>query len=233
MRFPALAGALMLAACATATAQPAPTAPATAVAAPSPVLAAIPPAEGTSVDPAAQPPGAYTLDSRHVSVLWRVRHLGLSLFTARFDTVSGALSFNSANPAASTVNITIAANSVNTGVLNAQGERAFDHEIATNVLGGEANPNITFVSRSIQITGPNTGLITGDLTLHGVTKPVVLEASFDGGRFVTLRQKHELAFSARTIIRRSDFNATFSNPIVNGTTSDEVEIIIQAEFVKD
>lgn len=218
------AAALLLSACATAAAQPAPEA-----AAP---VTAIPPGSNTSFAPADQPAGVYNLDSRHVSVLWRVRHLGLSLFTARFDTVSGTLNWDPANLANSSINVTIAANSVSTGVLNNEGARAFDGEIHTQVLGSAEHPNITFVSRSIEVTGERTGRITGDLTLRGVTRPVVLEATFEGGRTHPFSRKPSLAFSARTIINRSEFGAAFSNPIVNGTSSDQVEIIIQAEFNK-
>jgi polyisoprenoid-binding protein YceI len=208
------------------------TAPAPNAAA-SPVPASIPRGADTSLNPADAPAGAYTLDGRHASVLWRIRHMGLSLFTARFDTISGSLNFDPANPTASTVEVTIAANSVNTGVLNADGQRAFDHEIATNVLGAEDNPNIRFVSSSIQLTGPATGLIVGDLTLHGQTHPVTLEASFEGGRFVQFAGKHVLAFSGRTVIDRSQWGAGFANPVINGTTGNQVEILISAEFRKN
>jgi polyisoprenoid-binding protein YceI len=223
------AAALMLAACASAQ-----TVPAQAPVSPtgSPVPAAIAASSDTSLDPATAPAGAYTMDSRHASVVWRIRHLGLSLFTARFDSVNGTLNWNPTDPAASALNVTIAANSVSTGVLNPQGQRAFDNTISTDVLGSAANPNITFVSRSITGSG-TSGLITGDLTLNGVTKPVTLEATFEGHRFVALRQKHVLAFAGRTIIKRSEFNAGFDNAIVNGTVGDDVEIIIQVEFVKD
>lgn len=233
MRNLAFAALLMLAACATSTAQPAP-APAGSSAFPnSPVLAGVPPHPESSRAAADQTAGAYTLDSRHVSVLWRIRHLGLSLFTARFDTVRGTLTLDPAAPANSSVNITVAANSVNTGVLNQQGQRAFDNEIHTQAFGSAAHPNITFVSTAVQPTGPATALVTGNLTLNGVTKPVVLEATFEGGRFIQFRGKREVAFSARTVIKRSDFNANLSNPLANGTVSDEVEILVQAEFVKD
>ncbi|MGE3142058.1 MAG: YceI family protein [Hyphomonadaceae bacterium] len=230
MRLYAFAALTLLAACATATAQP--SSPPAADAAASPVLAAIPPSSAASLNPADAPSGAYTLDSRHVSAIWRIRHLGLSLFTARFDTISGSLTWDGAHPENSTLSISIAANSVNTGVLNAQGQRAFDAEIANEVLGAEANPAITFVSRAIQITGPASGLITGDLTFNGVTRPATLEATFEGGRFITFSGKHKLAFGARTIIRRSDFEAGFDNPLKNTAVSDEVEILIQAEFDK-
>ncbi|MET0183053.1 MAG: YceI family protein [Caulobacterales bacterium] len=229
MRNLAFAALLMLAACATATAQP----PAGSAFPNSPVLAAVPPSPDTSFAAADQTAGAYTLDSRHVSVLWRIRHLGLSLFTARFDSVNGTLNLDPQSPSNTSINITIAANSVNTGILNQQGERSFDNQIHTQAFGSAANPNITFVSTAVQLVSPTTALVTGNLTLNGVTKPVVLETTFEGGRFVQLRGKREVAFAARTIIKRSDFNANLSNPLANGTVSDEVEILIQAEFVKD
>jgi polyisoprenoid-binding protein YceI len=187
----------------------------------------------SSANPADAPSGAYTLDSRHASVIWRIRHMGLGIFTARFDTISGALNFDSANPAASSIDVTIAANSVSTGVLNGQGERAFDREIAENVLGAGEHPNIRFVSRSVEVTGPTTGRIVGDLTLRGQTHPVTLDATFEGGRFVQFFGKHVVAFSARTMIDRSQWGASFGNPMINGTTGNDVEILIAAEFRKD
>lgn len=227
MRFAILAAALMAAACATTQAQT-PAAGVVAGAANSPIAAGLAPGDGVSRNPADAPAGAYTLDGRHASVVWRVRHMGLGLYTARFETISGTLNFDPANPANSTINATIAANSVSTGLVNAQGERAFDREIA-NAFGAEANPNISFVSRSAQVTGPTSGLIVGDLTFNGQTHPVTLEANYHGGRFVTLRGKHVIAFSGRTIIRRSEWG------VANWAafTGDEVEILIDAEFIKD
>ncbi len=101
------------------------------------------------------------------------------------------------------------------------------------MLGAEANPNIRFVSRSIQITGPAAGLINGDLTLHGQTHPVTLQASFEGGRFVQFTGKHVIAFTGRAMIERSQWGANFANPLIDGTTSNQVEILIAAEFDKN
>lgn len=231
MRFTLFAAALLLAGCAT-TEGAAPVI-ANAVAGSSPIMAALPPSAEASLNSADAPSGAYTLDARHASVLWRVRHMGLGIYTARLDTISGALNFDSAHPENSSINVTIAANSVSTGLLNNEGQRGFDREIANNVLDAENHPNITFVSRSIQRTGATTGLITGDLTLHGQTHPVTLEANFEGGRFVQFFGKHVIAFSGRTIIDRSQWGAGFANPMMNGTTANNVEIVIAAEFRKD
>jgi polyisoprenoid-binding protein YceI len=221
----------LLGACATAQAQQAQPTPQVPQAAASPVPAAIAAAEGTSLNPAEAPAGAYTLDGRHASVVWRVRHSGLGLYTARFDTISGALTFDPQTPANSTVNVTIATNSVSTGLRDSSGELAFDRSIA-NVLGAEEHPQITFASRSIQITGPTTGLITGDLTFNGRTNPVTLEATFHGNRHLNIpRSRDVVAFGARTIIRRSQWGA--GSVIFNAFASDEVEILIDAEFTKD
>jgi polyisoprenoid-binding protein YceI len=218
MRSTAIAAAALLAVCAAA--------PALAQ-----VVGAVPPSEAVSRDASTLSAGEYKLDSRHVSVLWRTRHLGMSLFTARFDKVSGTLNFDSANPAGSSVSVTIDANSVNTGVLNQAGERAFDREIAHQVFCAEANPNITFASTSIAVTGPDTGVISGNLTLNGVTKPIAIEARFWGGRMHPFTGKAALGFAGRALIKRSDFNASLSGP-ANGAVSDDVEIIIEVEFLK-
>lgn len=222
-----IVAALVLASCATAQ-TPSPSAPTATPTAASPVPAAIAPDASASLNPADAPAGAYTLDGRHASVVWRIRHTGIGLFTARFDTISGALNFDPQAPQNSTISATIAAGSVSTGILNRAGERAFDREVA-ETLGAEANPNITFVSNAIELTGPTSGLIRGDLTLNGQTRPVTLEASFHGGRLVLVRGKYVLGFSGRTIIRRSEWGVTNWGAF----TGDEVEILIDAEFVKD
>lgn len=192
----------------------------------------IPYAASASRVAAEQPAGAYALDGRHASVTWKIRHGGIGVFVARFDKIAGTLTFDPQNPTASTVTATVDAASLNTGVLGANGERAFDREIATQAFGSEANPEIKFVSRSIALTGPSTGTITGDLTLKGVTKPVTLDASFEGGRFVQMRGKQVLGFSARGTFNRKDFGATLSNPLADGFVSDTVELEIHAEFIQ-
>jgi polyisoprenoid-binding protein YceI len=202
-----------------------------AVAAEAPPVFAVP--ADTSVKAADVPAGPYTMDSRHANVLYSYRHMGLSIMTARFDTVSGKMNFDPAKPDKSTVEATIAVNSVSTGVLNAQGERAFDKEIAEKFLGAVANPNMTFKSTSIKLTGAQTGDITGDLTLNGVTKPVVLHAKFEGGKLPKMGQnpKYRVAFSANTVINRADFNLNL--PVLDFGMSKEVEIKIGVEFTKD
>jgi polyisoprenoid-binding protein YceI len=189
------------------------------------------PAAPTTVKAADIPAGVYNIDARHTAVTWRIRHQGLSLWTARFDKTAGKLTFNPAAPDKSSIEATIDANSVSTGVLNAQGERAFDAEIGGTFLGGKENPNITFKSTSIKLTGAQTGLVSGDLTVKGVTKPVVLDVKFEGGKLNAQNQKWKIAFTARTIIDRTQFGIT-GGPIENNA-SKEAEIIVTSELQQE
>ena len=181
-----------------------------------------------------QPAGAYALDGRHASVTWKIRHAGVGVFVARFDKIAGTLTFDPQNPTASSITATVAADSLNTGVLNNNGERAFDREIHTQAFGSEANPEIKFVSRSIAVTGPSTGTITGDLTLKGVTRPVTLDVTFNGGwAGIPGMDPHARAgFSATGTLKRSEFGIGYGVPPegTNMGVSDEVQIVIEAEF---
>jgi len=231
MRTFLLPAACLLASCA-AVLPAAPVAVAPTEVAGSPVPAALPQAGDTSLDPLQAPAGAYALDTRHASVIWRIRHMGLSPFVGRFDVARGTLNFDPQTPANSSIDITIAASSVSTSVINRDGVHTFDQQIARDVFAVEANPDIRFVSRSITVSGTNTGLIQGDLTLRGATHPVTLEARFEGGRVDPLRGGYVLAFTGRTMFDRSQWGARFGNPIADGTVGDDVEILISAEFVK-
>lgn len=174
------------------------------------------------------PAGEYRLDPRHASVLFRIRHQGLAWFTARFDTKAATLTLDPADPSRSQLSASVDANSVNTGVLNAQGERAFDASIG-RALGAEATPTITFVSTSIERTGQNTGRITGDLTMNGQTHPATLDATFVGDTNDLLRGgSRVLGFSAQGTIDRTQWGVNDWRAF----TGEEVQIVIEAEFVR-
>lgn len=174
----------------------------------------------------AAPAGAYRLDPNHASVVWRVDHGGgLSRFVARFDSFDAALDFDPDAPAASRLEATLDPMSVNTGLPN------FDQEIATGdrLLNGDAFPEVRFVSTAITMTSPTTASVTGDLSFRGETRPVTLETTFNGSAFDPLRFSDVVGFSARTTFLRSDFGAT---AYLNFGVGDEVEILIEAEFVR-
>lgn len=173
--------------------------------------------------PSAAPAGNYRLDPTHASVTWSLSHAGLSNYTARFDTISGALNYDPDTPQNSSVDIRIDPKSVNTGLPK------FDEEIATsgNFFDADKYPEIRFVSKDIKITGETTGLIMGDLTLKGLTKPVTLDVVFNGAGKSFGNPGKTLGFSATTKFKRSDYN--MSHLIAFGI-GDEITLRIETEF---
>jgi len=175
------------------------------------------------ITPLAAPDGDYVLDPAHASVVWSVKHAGLSNYTARFDKITGALTFDSNNPTNSRVDIRIDPKSVNTGDAN------FDSEIATksSYFNAGTHTEIRFISTGIVTTGENTGEITGDLTFRGVTLPVTLDTVFNGAGKSFGHSGKTLGFSAKSSFKRSDFGMT---NLINFGIGDEVTIVIETEF---
>jgi len=173
--------------------------------------------------PSAAPTGNYKLDPTHASVTWSLSHAGLSNYTARFNDISGVLNFDSGAPEKSSVNIRIDPQSVSTGL------KKFNDELAesSNYFHTEKYPDIRFVSTAINITGENTGLITGDLTLKGVTKPIVLDTVFNGAGKSFGNPGKTLGFSATGKFLRSDYNM---GHLVAFGIGDEITLRIETEF---
>lgn len=199
----------------------------TPIAACAPLQTAVAMVEGVSMNPAEAPAGAYTLDPSHTSVTWRVNHLGVSWYTARFDTVSGDLTYDPVDPTRSSVRVAIQVGSVSTGLRDQQGQLAFDKKVG-EALGSVAHPTARFVSTGLTRTGAATGAMTGDLTLNGITKPVTLNVVFGGSRTHPFNNKPLVGFSATGSFKRSDFGINNWAPAVG----DEVRLQIETEFVK-
>ncbi|MGD9967106.1 MAG: YceI family protein [Hyphomonadaceae bacterium] len=221
MRMSGILFAVALSACATAAG--APDQP--------PPFAAAAPAAAEAQDfpiPVDLPAGSYRVDPRHTSVSFRIRHMSLAWFTARFDGKAATLTLDPADPSRSQLRASVDADSVNTGVLTADGERSFDRSIG-RALGEDTTPTISFVSTAIARTAEHTARITGDLTMNGQTHPATLEATFDGGAIDPLRGGAlVLGFSAHGAINRSEWGVNAWRSF----TGDEVQIVIEAELVK-
>lgn len=177
--------------------------------------------------------GTYFLDPAHASVNFRVSHLGLSHYTARFTKLDGTLKFDPANPAAQQVTATLDAASLQTNYPDAA-HLDFDTQVEREFLDAARFPTITFTSMRVEPTGPRTARVTGDLTLHGVTRPVTLEATFNGGYKPNAMDPMgaRIGFSAHGTFRRSDFGIRYGLP-APGTTmgvGDDVDVTIEAEF---
>lgn len=195
--------------------------------------AAKPAAPASAASAANVPAGDYTLDEPHASLIFRVNHLGFSHFTARFKRFGARLHFDPANLAASAVTASVDARSIETDYpypakldFNAQLRNA-------QWLDTAKFPEITFRSTRIDVTAPNTMRVTGNLTLHGVTRPVTLVATYNGGYAGHPLDPHaRIGFSARGALKRSEFGVAFGIPAPgsNMGVGDEVEVIIEAEF---
>ena len=179
------------------------------------------------------PAGVYNIDKNHASLTWRVSHAGLSKYTARFKSFDADITLDPADITKSSVTATIDPTSLETDFnVAANDGKDFNKNLSTGEqwLNAGQFPQITFASTKIEKTGDNTGKIHGDLTFLGVTKPVVLDAVFNGAYLVQpFNQKPTLGISATTTIKRSDWGLATYVPAIG----DEVEIIIEAEFNKN
>jgi polyisoprenoid-binding protein YceI len=181
-----------------------------------PVCAAAAP----SLDPAKAPAGHYELDRRHTAVLASVLHEGVSHFIMRLDQVSGAYDYDPANPRATKISITMDARSLDAG------DAAINKQFADQFLDASHNPQITFTSTAIRASDATHGQVTGQLTFHGVTRPVTLQVAYNGFA-PNLILGSRMGFSASTVIRRSDFGSN----AWEGPVGDDVRITIETEFV--
>lgn len=173
--------------------------------------------------------GSYAADPLHTLVGFRVNHFGFNDYFGIFGGVTGTLQIDPANPSAASVDVTIPVADV---TVAAQGLK--DHLLRAGEDGGDPDffgPNpaaARFTSTSVAMTGDTSANITGNLTLNGVTKPVVLAAEFTGAGANPMSQVQTLGFEGRTTIKRSDFGVDAFIPLV----SDEVELDITAAFEK-
>ena len=193
------------------------------------LLIAGPAIAATASAPPAPPAGVYALDKTHTSVSFRVNHLGFSHYTARFSRIDGKLTFNSAAPAAMAVEASIAPTSLE---LNAPPAGFHDQLMGASWFNAAAFPAITFKSTKVAVTGPTTAQVTGDFTLHGVTRPVTLAVTYNGGWPANAMDGSRVGFSAYGVFKRSAFGMGFGVPAAGSTlgVSDDVEVMIETEF---
>lgn len=174
-----------------------------------------------AASPAFAAPEKYGIDPAHTNVLFFISHLGFSETVGRFDDITGSLVLDEAAPEKSSVEVTIKATSINT-----QSPDLNKHLQAADWLDTAKYPDIRFVSTSVKQTGKDTADVTGDLTLHGVTKPVVLKAKLNKADYFQMASAWVAGFNAETTIKRSDFGVKNGIPMVG----DEMKIVISTEF---
>ena len=181
---------------------------------------------------AAAPAGQYQLDKSHASLLFRVSHLGFSTYTTRFSRFDAALTFDPNNIPASKLVATIDASSLEMDQAPAM---CFDIVKGPKMLDTAKFPEIVFRSEKVRMTGAKSMEIIGTLNLHGVTRPMVLTGTFNGGYAGTpdMDPHARIGFSAHGSLKRSQFGIDFGVP-APGTTmgvGDLINISIEAEFI--
>lgn len=165
----------------------------------------------------------FAIDPAHSTIGFKVKHL-FSYVTGRFDTVSGIIDVDQAKPENSSVEVKIETKSVNTA-----NEKRDGHLKSADFFDVEKFPDMTFKSKKVTRTGEDSADVTGDFTLHGVTKEVTLKAKFLGkGKGMT--GGLQTGWEAKTTIKRSDYGLTW-NKLVEGVSAvgDEIHIDLQIE----
>ncbi|WP_336039701.1 YceI family protein [Acinetobacter calcoaceticus] len=169
-------------------------------------------------------PVDYKIDPTHTATVFSWNHFGFSTPSANFSDIQGVIKVDNAKPANSSVNVTIPLSSVNTNV------PALDKEFQEEAWFNAAKyPNITFKSTKVQTKDKKHFKITGDLTVKGVTKPVVLDAVLNKQGEHPMAKVPAIGFNATTSFKRSDFG--LGNYVPN--VGDKITVNITTEATVD
>lgn len=168
-------------------------------------------------------PVTYRIDPVHSFIIFRVKHLNTGFAYGRFNTFSGTIVVDEKNPANSSIQLEIDANSVDTG--NSQRD---DHLRSPDFFSARQFPKITFKSTRVRKIDNTTVEVQGDLTIRGVTRPVTARVTFTGkGR--NQRGQEIIGFETTFTIRRSQFNVSYG---LNGGLADEVRVTFSVEGIR-
>jgi len=168
-------------------------------------------------------PEKYILDNSHSQILFSYNHLGFSTTWSMFSGFGGEIMFDAEAPASSSVSVSMPLKSMYTGW-----EKRFEHFMSPDFFDAKDDSTISFTSTAIEVTGENTAKISGDLTINGVTKSVVLDAMLNQAAMHPMAGKPWLGFTASTQILRSDFGVGKFAPHIG----DELDVMISIEAMK-
>ena len=177
------------------------------------------------------PAGTYALDKGHAYLTWNVSHNGLSTYTGAFTDFDASVEFDPANPAGSALSVTINPAAIETNYPVEPKGTEWEDELANDdkFMNADTHPEITFVATAVEPTGDTTGIVTGDLTFLGQTKPVTLDVTYNGSADLPwMEGKTLIGFNAEGVVKRSDFGMTALVPNIG----DDVRIRFSGEFVE-
>jgi len=179
--------------------------------------------------PALAVTSTWNIDPSHTAATFAVKHLMISTVRGEFSKVTGTLQFDDADITKSTVNVTIDTTTVNTREPNRDADLRSDH-----FLDVKEYPTMTFKSKKVEKAGDGKLKITGDLTIRGVTKEVVLDVDGPTAAVKDPWGNQRMAISATTKINRQDFGVKWNANMDGGgvVVGDDVNITIDAEVIK-
>ena len=177
-----------------------------------------------NTEPFALREGSYSLDQNHASLLFKIRHLGISDYVGRFNSFNASLEFDPDNPKQSKLDAIIDVTSLDVNnpsfAKTLKGPRWFD---TSN------HPQARFTATEIIIDDEMTGRAIGDLTIRGITKPATIKIAFNGGLRNSLNAgRYTIGFDGETSFKRSEFGIDRFTTFV----SDEVRLEFSGEFVR-
>ncbi len=164
--------------------------------------------------------GTYAVDPNHTQVTWQVNHMGFSMLEGQFGASGGSIMIDPTKPNATKVEVNFAIDQLSVTSAPFTG-----HLKSKDFFDVATHPTAKFVSTKVVATG-DKATITGDLTIKGITKPVVLQATFVGAGTNPMNKKVNFGFRATSSIKRSDFGLGTAVPVV----SDRVDLTINAAF---
>lgn len=164
--------------------------------------------------------GSYQVDPRHSQVRFTYSHLGFANITGRFDTLEGTIVYDPASPESSSVTMSVAIDSISTGVAGLD-----EHLRRDDFFDAAAHPSARFASTAVEAAGEGRLRVTGDLEIHGVSREVAFDVTINKVATHPMRNVPAAGFDAVATIRRSEFGIDKYVPNI----PDEVRIEVSVE----
>ncbi|MFM2045232.1 MAG: hypothetical protein RLY86_3808 [Pseudomonadota bacterium] len=178
----------------------------------------------TTGNPAEVKAGTYKVEPTHAKIVYAISHLGFATYYGTFPKLDGTLVLDPADPTKSRIDITVDVAAVDSNL-----DKMDEHLRAADFFDTANFPTATFKSTKVERTGDKTARITGDLTLKGVTKPVVLDATFNQAGVNMINNVYSIGFDATATIKRSDWGITTYVPAVGDDVTLKMGIELQLQ----
>jgi polyisoprenoid-binding protein YceI len=171
----------------------------------------------------------WNIDNAHSIASFSVKHMMVTNVRGTFSGVNGTLEYDLNNPANATVNVTIDTNTVNTGSTDRD-----NHLRSADFFNVENHPHMVFKSTRVEVKNERLGVLHGDLTIAGVTRPMAIEVEMEGHIERSLFGDERIAFTGETKINREDFGLTWNQALETGgwLVGKDIKIMLEVQAVK-